>query len=271
MQLSFRWRGEDDAENWKSIRQISGVRASAAALYDAPVGEVWEIANIWRLKEQIEKSGLEFDVIEDIPVHEDIKMGRPERDRYIENYCENIRRVAACGVKCIGYEFIPDFHEVDERKRAMSVYRLVQEETIWKNLQYFLKRIIPVAAECNVNMAIRADIQEQENYDIVRFLASEENLDRVLQMMDDPHHGLTFCTDTYGCLDEEDLAKLAAKYAQMGRIHFVHLHSGINAGERDEKQYPLSDRAFWDKDMTMKALHDHGFHGYIGMDGEIFA
>ena len=50
-----------------------------------------------------------LEVIESIPVHEDIKLGAGDRDRYIENYCENIRRVAEAGVKCICYNFMPVF------------------------------------------------------------------------------------------------------------------------------------------------------------------
>ena len=65
--------------------------------------------SIAKLKKQAEDAGLHFEVIESIPVHEDIKLGKPTRDKYIENYCENIRRVAEAGIKCICYNFMPVF------------------------------------------------------------------------------------------------------------------------------------------------------------------
>ena len=60
-------------------------------------------------KKQTEDNGLQFEVIESVPVHEDIKLGKPTRDRYIENYCENIRRLAEAGIRCICYNFMPVF------------------------------------------------------------------------------------------------------------------------------------------------------------------
>ena len=109
MKLSFRWYGEDDKVTLEQIRQIPGMEAIVTAVYDVPVGEVWSEETIANLKASVEKAGLKFEVIESIPVHEDIKLGKPSRDKYIENYCENIRRVAAAGVKCICYNFMPVF------------------------------------------------------------------------------------------------------------------------------------------------------------------
>ena len=54
-------------------------------VYDVPVGEVWSRKSIAALKKQTEDNGLQFEVIESVPVHEDIKLGKPTRDRYIEN------------------------------------------------------------------------------------------------------------------------------------------------------------------------------------------
>ena len=109
MKLSFRWYGEDDKVTLQNIRQIPGMDSIVTAVYDVPVGEVWSRESIATLKKQVEDAGLNFDVIESIPVHEDIKLGKPSRDKYIENYCENIRRVAEAGVKCICYNFMPVF------------------------------------------------------------------------------------------------------------------------------------------------------------------
>ena len=108
-EIIIRWYGPDDKVTLENIRQIPGMHSIVTAVYDVPVGEVWSEESIAALKKQVEDAGLHFEVIESIPVHEDIKLGKPSRDRYIENYCENIRRVAKAGVKCICYNFMPVF------------------------------------------------------------------------------------------------------------------------------------------------------------------
>ena len=109
MKLSFRWYGEDDPVTLRNIRQIPGMQSIVTAVYDVPVGEVWSRDSIARLKTLTEEAGLSFDVIESVPVHEDIKLGKPSRDWFIENYCENIRRLGEAGVQCVCYNFMPVF------------------------------------------------------------------------------------------------------------------------------------------------------------------
>ena len=75
MKLSFRWYGPDDKVTLENIRQIPGMHSIVTAVYDVPVGEVWSEESIAALKKQVEDAGLHFEVIESIPVHEDIKLG----------------------------------------------------------------------------------------------------------------------------------------------------------------------------------------------------
>ena len=65
--------------------------------------------SIAKMKAQVEANGMVFDVVESIPVHEDIKLGRGDVDKLLDVYCENIRRCAKYGVKCVTYNFMPVF------------------------------------------------------------------------------------------------------------------------------------------------------------------
>ena len=225
MKLSFRWYGKDDKVTLEQIRQIPGMQAIVTAVYDVPVGEVWSRESIAELKALTEKAGLAFEVIESVPVHEDIKLGLPTRDRYIENYCENIRRLAEAGVRCICYNFMPVFDwtrtqldhllpdgstslvyyqeqvdQVDPLKSdsdltlpgwdasytreglrdVVAQYQALTEEDLWANLQYFLEKVIPVAASCDVNMAIHQDDPCWSIFGLPRIITDERNLDRFL-------------------------------------------------------------------------------------------
>ena len=109
MKMTFRWYGEKDSIPLSYIRQIPGMSGVVTAVYDVPVGEVWEMDKILRLKSLCDEKGLEMEVIESVPVHEDIKLGLPTRDRYIANYATTIRNLGKAGVKCICYNFLPVF------------------------------------------------------------------------------------------------------------------------------------------------------------------
>ncbi len=109
MKMTFRWYGESDCIPLRYIRQIPNMSGVVTAVYDVHVGEVWEEDKIARLKELCDKESLSMEVIESVPVHEDIKLGKPSRDRLIENYAQTVRNLGKFGVKCICYNFMPVF------------------------------------------------------------------------------------------------------------------------------------------------------------------
>lgn len=109
MKLTFRWYGESDSIPLQYIKQIPNMSGVVTAVYDVPVGEVWPIEKIRHIKDLCDAQGLEMEVIESVPVHEDIKLGKPARDRLIENYAATIRNLGKVGVKCICYNFMPVF------------------------------------------------------------------------------------------------------------------------------------------------------------------
>ena len=109
MKMTFRWYGADDPVTLANIRQIPGMSGVVSAVYSVPVGQVWPMEAITAVKDAANASGLEFEVVESVPVHEDIKIGGGRRDEYINAYCENIRRLGSVGVTTICYNFMPVF------------------------------------------------------------------------------------------------------------------------------------------------------------------
>ncbi|RKL68132.1 mannonate dehydratase [Salipaludibacillus neizhouensis] len=110
MKMVFRWFGEgNDSVSLKHIGQIPGVEGVVWALHDVPVGEEWPMDKISEVKKQANKHDLHIDVVESVNVHEDIKLGLPTRDLYIENYKKTIEKLAKVGVKVICYNFMPVF------------------------------------------------------------------------------------------------------------------------------------------------------------------
>ncbi|MDR1827077.1 MAG: mannonate dehydratase [Methylobacteriaceae bacterium] len=109
MKMTFRWYGSSDPVTLAAIRQIPGMHGIVSAVYDVPVGEVWPEEKILALKWEIEASGLTLDVIESVPVHEDIKLGKPSRDRLIANFSRTLHNLGRCGVSTVCYNFMPVF------------------------------------------------------------------------------------------------------------------------------------------------------------------
>ena len=109
MKLTIRWYGEKDCIPLNYIKQIQGMTGVVTAVYDVPVGDIWELSKLERLKSLCNNAGLEMEVIESVPVHEDIKLGKPTRDKLIANYAQNIINCGKVGVKCVCYNFMPVF------------------------------------------------------------------------------------------------------------------------------------------------------------------
>lgn len=308
MQMTFRWYGEDDPVKLAYIRQIPGMDGIVSAVYSVPAGEVWPEADIARLKERIESAGLTFEVVESVPVHEDIKLGRGRCDEYIENYKENIARLGRAGVKCICYNFMPVFdwtrsrldqelpdgshalsyyvedvarmdptklslpgwdssYSVEDVTKLIDAYKTLGEEGLWKNLERFIKAIIPTAAEHDVNMAIHPDDPPWPIFGIPRIITTEAHIDRFLALYDDTHHGLTLCSGSLGCATFNDYEAMVRKYGAMKRIHFAHLRNVkiLDDGSFEESAH-YSPCGSLDMVRILKAYHDSGFEGYIRPD-----
>jgi len=110
MQMGFRWYGEgNDKISLSDIKQIPGVSTIVWALHDKMPGEVWQQEEIEKAVGQIRAAGFNADVVESVNVHDDIKIGLPTRDKYIDNYIQTIRNLAPFGVKVICYNFMPIF------------------------------------------------------------------------------------------------------------------------------------------------------------------
>ena len=110
MEMTFRWFGKDrDSVSLEQIKQIPGVTGIVAALHGLPAGELWTEEAVKKMYGEISDAGFTMECIESVNIHEDIKIGLPTRDKYIENYIQSIRNLAKVGVKCICYNFMPVF------------------------------------------------------------------------------------------------------------------------------------------------------------------
>lgn len=110
MIMTLRWFGKNfDSVTLKHIRQIPGVKGVITTLYDSKVGEAWKEEDVQKLKKEVEEAGLKIYGIESVNIHDDIKIGLPSRDKYIENYIKTLEVLGKSGINLVCYNFMPVF------------------------------------------------------------------------------------------------------------------------------------------------------------------
>ena len=304
MNMSLRWYGPGyDTVTLEQIRQIPGVKGVITTLYGTRPGEVWEREEIRSLKKTVEEAGLSILGIESVNVHDDIKTGAGDRDRYIENYIKTLERLGEEDIHMVCYNFMPVFDWTRSelaRKRAdgstvlaynqdieamsagyvmpgwepermgrlaelFAMYREVDEEKLFSNLVYFLEAIGPVCEKYDIRMGIHPDDPAWPIFGLPRIITDKAHIEKLLRAVDRPYNGLTLCTGSLGSNQKNDIPGIIE--AAKGRIAFAHVRNLKYNSERDfEEAAHLSSDGSMDMYRIMKTLYDTGFDGVIRPD-----
>lgn len=305
MRLALRWLGADDPIPLSYIAQIPDVAAAVWSLPAIPAGRLWPAEAIEANVARIRAVGLGADVVESLPVHEDIKLGRATRDEYLSVYKENLTRLGRAGISLVVYNFMPLFDwfrtdlamELGDGSTALAYsddeldasadpweegwaayspldgtpdslresYRELDEAKLRENLLYFLESVVPAAERAGVNLGIHPDDPPWSIFGIPRIVKNRDDLAMILEAVDTPTNGLTLCVGSLGADPSNDPVALVRQFA--GRIHFVHGRNVKHTGPGQFHETPHPP-GHGDVDLVavLSVLHEIGYTGWIRPD-----
>jgi mannonate dehydratase len=265
----------------------SGVLLNTPTL---PGEQRWETSDLTWLRKRCDQYGLRLEALENVPIgfYDRAMLGLDGRDEQIANYQATIRNMGAAGIPILGYHWMPngvwrtpsvqarggalatafDIDKIDSaplvagvRKHPLLGERELSAEQMWDNYQYFMERVLPVAEQAGVTLALHPDDPPVPTLGgIARLFGSFEGFRRAVETFDSPQHGLDFCM---GCWSEMGPGAIDAirYFGARGKIVYVHF--------RDVQGHvPVFQECFLgegnvDVVAAMRALKEVGFGGFL--------
>jgi mannonate dehydratase len=156
----------------------------------------------------------------------------------------------------------------EEMNDIMDEYEDVSKEDLWENLEYFIKKIIPVAEEAGVKMAIHPDDPPYSIFGLPRVITNKEAVERFLDIYDSPNNGVTLCVGSYASDPKNDAVEILRYALERNRVNFMHTRNIKLTGEGrsfEESAHP-SEYGSIDMYEVMKALSDYDWNGPLRPD-----
>jgi mannonate dehydratase len=245
----------------------------------------WEYEAVVAVKEAWDKVGLKLRVIEGPPaLGEKTKLGLADRDEEISNFITLMKNLAKVGIDIICYNWMPvigwyrtqndrpgrggalvtAFDYEATKDLPLTQYGEVSKETLWKNLEYFLKAVVPEAEKAGIKLAMHPDDPQVDSIrGISRIMTTADAFKRLLDIYPSPNNGITMCQGNFALMGE-DIPALIEYFGKRKKIHFVHFRN-VRGGKFNFEE-TFHDEGIIDMYKAMKAYYDIGFKGPIRPD-----
>lgn len=246
----------------------------------------WDPKAISATKSAWEKENMKWTVVEGPPSLGNLtKLGLDGRDQEIENFIKFMRNLKEYGgVDVICYNWMPviswarttmdrpsrggalvtAFDYEDIKDKPPTEYGVFTKDTLWKNLDYFLKAVVPEAEKIGMNLSLHPDDPQVDSIQgIPRIMNTVENFDKMLELVPSKYSGLTMCQGNFSLMGG-DLPALIRRWGAKGAISFVHFRNVL--GEKFNFVETFHDEGQIDMYEAMKAYYDIKFQGTMRPD-----
>ena len=245
----------------------------------------WDYVPLAVYKEMLAAEGLQLAVIEDNPPMDAIRLGRPGREEEIEHVSTLLRSMGRLGIPVWCYNWMAvvswvrthlamrgrggavvtayDHALLTTASRPAGVEPL-EEEAMWDNLRYFLDRVLPVAEESGVQLAMHPDDPPLSSIrGIPRIMRTPDAFQRLVDLAPSTANGITLCQGNFALMTD-DLPAVIHQFGEQRRIAFVHFRDVRGRAERFVETF--HDEGQTDMFACMRAYHEIGFDGMMRSD-----
>ncbi|MEO6063873.1 MAG: mannonate dehydratase [Thermoflexales bacterium] len=270
---------------WKLAKQAGVDYAVGGLPFDEPFNgsdAPWGYMPLLRMKQRYESGGFTLSVIEARPPLNKAKRGLPGRDEEIASACALIENMGRLGIPVWCYEWMADFnwlrtstttpsrggsvvtsydHSLMEQAPPSDLGPLSEDE-LWRNLEYFLQRVLPVAEKWKVKLSMHPDDPPRSPIrGVARIMRNVENYQRLLTLAPSPMNTLTLCQGNF-TLMTDDLPAVIRQFGE--KISFVHFRD--TRGTPDKFEETWHDDGKTDMLACLRAYRDIGFEGVLRPD-----
>jgi mannonate dehydratase len=277
-------RPAPDMDGPRDWRQVHGQFSLAETARDEHGHYPWEYEPLAAAKARFAEAGLALAVIESSPPMEHVRQGLDGRDEEIEQVGVMLKAMGRLGIGVWCYNFLAQatwgrtalelptrggavttaFNLADVPEQTELKGPQLSHDKLWDNLRYFLERIVAVAEEAGVKLAMHPDDPPVPWVGKVpRILNTLEAFDRLLDIAPSPAHGITFCQGNFGLMTR-DLPEAIRHFGQQGKIHFVHFRDV--RGTADNFQETFHDDGPTDMLACLRAYGEIGYTGVLRPD-----
>lgn len=247
-------------------------------------GPPWEYLPLLHLRQRVEDAGLTLSVIEGYQLSDRITLGLPGRDEDLARVCESISNMGRAGIPIYCYNFMAVFNWLRTSTTVRSrggalVTRFdnahlahapltyageVSDARMWDNFAYFLERVLPVAEEAGVKLALHPDDPPLSPVrGLARIMRSVDAFQRVIDMMPSDYNGITFCQGNFAAMGVDVPATLR-HFGDQGKVFFAHVRGtvcGTVCGTEPAFEETFHDDGQTDMVAVMRAYRDLSLTG----------